>query len=72
MGLPQHFLQDDVRAGLERDGDEGSFERGVDIAVHTHVNCAQQVTPLVGKAAQHALDVGLPRRPQPGRAAARA
>jgi len=57
MGLPQHFLQDDVRAGFERMGTR-AFERGVDIAVHTHVNCAQQVTPLVGKAARMVLEAG--------------
>ena len=28
MGLPQHFLQDDVRAGFGSDGDEGSFDAG--------------------------------------------
>ena len=33
-------------------------ERGVDIAVHTHVNHAQPVTPLVGDAAQMVLDSG--------------
>src|SRR6185503_2428011 len=32
--------------------------RGVDIALHTHVNCAQQVTPLVGRAAQATLEAG--------------
>ncbi|HEV8563332.1 MAG TPA: lysine 2,3-aminomutase [Actinomycetota bacterium] len=57
MGLPQHFLQDDVRAGFDRMGAR-AFERGVDIAVHTHVNCAQQVTPLVGKAARMVLEAG--------------
>jgi lysine 2,3-aminomutase len=57
MGLPQHFLQDDVRAGFERMGTR-AFDRGVDIAVHTHVNCAQQVTPLVGKAARMVLEAG--------------
>jgi lysine 2,3-aminomutase len=35
-----------------------AFERGVDIAVHTHVSCAQQVTPLVGKAAHMVLEAG--------------
>ena len=69
MGIPQHFLQDDVKAAFARMG-ETAVERGVDIAVHTHVNCAQQVTPLVGQAARMVLDSGLPRRPQPGRAAA--
>jgi lysine 2,3-aminomutase len=57
MGIPQHFLQDDVRAGFERMGSR-AFDRGVDIAVHTHVNCAQQVTPLVGKAARMVLEAG--------------
>ena len=57
MGLPQHFLQDDVRAGLEAMATRAR-QRGVDIAVHTHVNCAQQVTPLVGRAAQATLEAG--------------
>jgi lysine 2,3-aminomutase len=57
MGLPQHFLQDEVRAGFDRMGAR-AFDRGVDIAVHTHVNCAQQVTPLVGKAARMVLEAG--------------
>jgi len=35
-----------------------AVERGVDIALHTHVNCAQQVTPLVGAAARMVLDSG--------------
>ena len=33
-------------------------ERGIDIAVHTHVNNARQVTPLVRKAVQSLLDMG--------------
>jgi lysine 2,3-aminomutase len=57
MGIPQHFLQDDVRAAFERMGTR-AFERGVDIALHTHVNCAQQVTPLVGAAAKMVLEAG--------------
>jgi lysine 2,3-aminomutase len=57
MGLPQHFLQDEVRAGFDRMGAR-AIDRGVDIAVHTHVNCAQQVTPLVGKAARMVLEAG--------------
>jgi lysine 2,3-aminomutase len=57
MGLPQHFLQDEVLAGLERMARKAR-ERGVDIAVHTHVNCAPQVTPLVGKAVRALLDMG--------------
>ena len=48
-----------------------AVERGVDLALHTHVNNAQQVTPLVGRAVAQAARHGLPRRAQPGRAAAR-
>jgi lysine 2,3-aminomutase len=57
MGIPQHFLQDDVKAAAERMASRAN-ERGVDIAVHTHVNAAQQVTPLVGAAAKVFLDAG--------------
>ncbi|HEY6567247.1 MAG TPA: lysine 2,3-aminomutase [Actinomycetota bacterium] len=57
MGLPQHFLQDDVRAAFARMG-QRAVARGVDIAVHTHVNHANSVTPLVRDAAQMVLDSG--------------
>jgi lysine 2,3-aminomutase len=57
MGIPQHFLQDDVKASAERMATKAN-DRGVDIAVHTHVNAAQQVTPLVGAAAKVFLDAG--------------
>ena len=49
MGIPQHFLQDDVLAAYEAIAMRAR-EREVDVAVHTHVNAAQQVTPLVGDA----------------------
>jgi lysine 2,3-aminomutase len=57
MGIPQHFLQDDVRAAFDRMGARAR-ERGVDIALHTHVNCAQSVTPLVRRAADMVMDAG--------------
>jgi len=57
MGLPQHFLQDDVLAGLERVARKAD-ERGVDIAIHAHVNSAASVTPLVAKAVRALLDMG--------------
>ena len=57
IGIPQHFLQDDVRAAFERLGARAR-ERGVDLALHTHVNCAQSVTPLVRRAAEMVLDAG--------------
>lgn len=58
MGLPQHWLQDDVRAGMERLATKANA-RGVQIAIHTHVNAAQSVTPLVAKAARAMLDTGI-------------
>jgi lysine 2,3-aminomutase len=57
MAIPQHFLQDTVQRGLERLALKAR-ERGVDLALHTHVNHAEQVTPLVGKAARSLLSMG--------------
>jgi len=57
MGLPQHFLQPDVQEGLERLGRK-SRQRGVSLAVHTHVNHANQVTPLVARATRQFFDWG--------------
>ncbi|HEY1178794.1 MAG TPA: lysine 2,3-aminomutase [Phytomonospora sp.] len=56
--LPQHWLQDDVVDGLGRIATTAR-ERGVNLAIHTHVNHAQSVTPLVAKAARAALDAGV-------------
>jgi lysine 2,3-aminomutase len=58
MGLPQHWLSDEVRAGMERLG-ATARQRGVSIAIHTHVNAAQSVTPLVARAARAMLDTGI-------------
>jgi lysine 2,3-aminomutase len=58
MGLPQHWLSDEVRAGMSRLAATAS-DRGVSIAIHTHVNSAQSVTPLVAKAARAMLDTGI-------------
>jgi lysine 2,3-aminomutase len=58
MGLPQHWLQDDVRAGMERLTTKAR-ERGVMIAIHTHVNNAASVTPLVAEAARAMLEAGV-------------
>ncbi|HSL15625.1 MAG TPA: lysine 2,3-aminomutase [Actinomycetota bacterium] len=57
MGIPQHFLQDDVLEGYERMATK-AHEHGVDIAIHTHVNNARQLTPLVAKAVGKLLDMG--------------
>ena len=58
MGLPQHWLQDEVRAGMERLAAKARG-RGVQIAIHTHVNTAQSVTPLVARAVRAMLDTGI-------------
>jgi lysine 2,3-aminomutase len=58
MGLPQHWLSDEVRAGMERLG-QAARQRGVNIAIHTHVNSAQSVTPLVARATRAMLDTGI-------------
>jgi len=58
MGLPQHWLQDDVRQGMERLATTARA-RGVSIAIHTHVNSVQSVTPLVAQAARAMLDAGI-------------
>ena len=58
MGLPQHWLQDDVRAGMERLATVARA-RGVHLAIHTHVNNAASVTPLVADATKAMLDAGV-------------
>src|SRR5207249_2379741 len=58
MGLPQHWLTDQVRAGMARLAGTAR-RRGVSLAIHTHVNGAQQVTPLVAAAARAMLDAGV-------------
>jgi lysine 2,3-aminomutase len=57
MGIPQHFLQDDVLAGYDAIA-RRAHERDVDVAIHTHVNAAQQITPLVAEAVGKLLDMG--------------
>ncbi len=58
MGLPQHWLQGDVLRGMERLCTTAR-DRGVHLAIHTHVNAAQSVTPLVAHAAKQLLAVGV-------------
>jgi len=57
MGVPQHFLQDEVLAGMDRLAKKAR-ERDVSLALHTHVNNVRQLTPLVGKAARKLLEMG--------------
>jgi lysine 2,3-aminomutase len=58
MGLPQYWLTDEVRAGMERLA-ATARARDASIAIHTHVNAAQSVTPLVAKAAKAMLETGI-------------
>jgi len=58
MALPQYWLTDEVRAGMERLATVAR-QRDVSIAIHTHVNAAQSVTPLVAAAAKAMLDTGI-------------
>jgi lysine 2,3-aminomutase len=57
-GMPQHWLQNDVVEGLGRVATRATSQ-GVNVAIHTHVNHANSVTPLVAKAARTALEVGI-------------
>jgi lysine 2,3-aminomutase len=58
MGLPQHWLQPDVVEGMERLA-RTAARRGVNLAIHTHVNHANSLTPLVARAVHTALEVGV-------------
>jgi lysine 2,3-aminomutase len=58
MGLPQHWLSDEVRAGMTRLATTAR-SRGANIAIHTHVNNVQSVTPLVAQAAKAMLEAGV-------------
>lgn len=57
MALPQHFLQGKVLRGMERLA-KLARKHDVDLALHTHVNHANQLTPLVAEAAELLLHMG--------------
>jgi lysine 2,3-aminomutase len=58
MALPQHWLQPDVVAGMHRIATK-AHERGVSLAIHTHVNTAASVTPLVAEAVRVMFEAGV-------------
>jgi lysine 2,3-aminomutase len=58
MGLPQYWLTDEVRSGMDRLA-ATARQRDVSIAIHTHVNSAQSVTPLVARATKAMLETGI-------------
>lgn len=57
-GLPQHWLQPEVTEGLARVA-ATARSRGVNLAIHTHINHVNSVTPLVAEAARAALAAGI-------------
>src|SRR5690606_40802609 len=58
MGMPQHWLAPDVVEGVGRVAQKAR-QRGVGLAIHTHVNAAQSVTPAVAEASRAMLDAGV-------------
>ncbi|AQA02540.1 lysine 2,3-aminomutase [Mycobacterium sp. MS1601] len=56
--LPQHWLQTSVLEGVARVAKLAAGRR-VNLALHTHINHAGSVTPLVADAARALLDAGL-------------
>ena len=58
VGLPQHWLQDDVRAGMARVAGTARA-RGVSVAIHTHANHANSITPLVADATAAMFEAGV-------------
>ena len=58
IGLPQHWLPPEVLAGMERIAGTAR-RRGVNLAVHTHANHVQSVTPLAAEAARSLLAAGV-------------
>jgi lysine 2,3-aminomutase len=57
IALPQHFLQPEVTEAMELLG-RTARERGVALSLHTHANHANQITPLVARAAARFRDWG--------------
>ncbi len=57
-GLPQHWLQPEVVEGVRRVATVARA-RGVSLAIHTHVNHANSVTPLVAEATRAMFDAGV-------------
>ncbi|MDP9794410.1 lysine 2,3-aminomutase [Catenuloplanes nepalensis] len=57
-GLPQHWLQPHIVEGLERVA-RTAARRGVNLALHTHINHTHSLTPLVARATQTILDIGV-------------
>lgn len=61
--LPQYFLQKNVLECYEEIANE-AHKNEVDISIHTHINNAQQVTPMVAEAAKKLENMGYRLRNQ--------
>ena len=59
MGLPQHWLAGRRRATASSRVARTARGRGVSLAIHTHVNHANSVTPLVAEATAAMLEAGV-------------
>ena len=57
IDLPQHFLQPEVMAVLQRLA-QLAKRRRVNLALHTHANHANEITPLTAKVVDYLLDMG--------------
>jgi lysine 2,3-aminomutase len=58
IGLPQHWLQPQIREGMARMA-ALARSRGVSLAIHTHANAASSITPLVAEATRAMLEAGV-------------
>jgi lysine 2,3-aminomutase len=58
MALPQHWLSPPVTEGMARLA-RVARQRGVSLAVHTHINTVSSLTPLVAEATRGLLDAGV-------------
>ncbi len=58
MALPQHWAAPEVVEGIGRITAK-AHARGVQVAIHTHVNHVNSVTPIVAETARNLLDAGL-------------
>ena len=58
IGIPQYFLEPDVRAALERIATV-AHEREIELAVHVHANTARSLTRTVAAAAAALRDAGI-------------
>jgi KamA family protein len=58
MSLPQYWLTDEMRSGVERVATK-AFDRGISLAIHTHINSASQVTEMFTEAAKAMTEAGV-------------